>query len=423
MNPLKHVALSWPRVGTMRISLLTGFYPPPYNANSVRAMYMVKALKRKGFEVMVIPLLGTRNEKGFFGEKIHSPINIHCATAIFYERLSIARRLLDLLNKHVRLKDKILNKIAEFKADAIIATIPPVEAVPIASFVAEKLKLRLVIDVQDLADDYRVLERPWLAPAIRIYFKRIYKILKHADVVITTTEFMAKELEKRVGRKDFLLVPNGVDASFYKPCYKYRITTRPRDIAVFLGDLNFKYHKLDIFLQSMKVLFEKNRKIRLRVLGAGRELPKLKHLAQKLNIQNYVEFLGYVPRENMHKLLGTATFAIAGRPSIQNPWIINTMRLTIYEYLSCGLPILAYGPPNSYTQRFIEEHGIGVYVPSNDSKDVGEAVIRLIEEIERNPQIVTRCRKVAEQYDWHNVMSVFVSKMKEVLRGLENAIC
>jgi len=407
----------------MRVSLLTGFYPPPYNANSVRAMYMVKALKQQEFEVIVIPLLGTRNEKGFFGEKVYSPINMHCTTTFFYKRLSIAKRLLDLLNKHIRLKDKILNKIAEFKTDAIVATIPPIEAVPIAFYAAEKLKLRLVIDVQDLADDYRVLERPWLAPAIRTYFKKIYGILKHADIVITTTEFMAKELEKRVSRKDFLLVPNGVDASFYKPCYEYRITTKPRDIAVFLGDLNFKYHKLDIFLQSMKVLFEKNRKIRLRVIGAGRELPKLKHLAQKLNIQKYVEFLGYVPRENICKLLGTATFAIAGRPSIQNPWIINTMRLTVYEYLSCGLPILAYGPPNSYTQCFIEEHGIGIYVPSNDPEGIGEATIKLIEEIETNPQIVTRCREVAEQYDWHNVMSVFVSKIKEVLRGSENAIC
>jgi len=33
----------------MKVSLLTGFYPPPYNANSVRAMYMVKTLKQQGF--------------------------------------------------------------------------------------------------------------------------------------------------------------------------------------------------------------------------------------------------------------------------------------------------------------------------------------------------------------------------------------
>ena len=78
--------------------MLTGFYPPPYNANSVRAMYMVKTLKQQGFEVMVIPLLGTKNSKGFFGEKVYSPINVYYAMTSFYERLSIVKRLLDLLN-------------------------------------------------------------------------------------------------------------------------------------------------------------------------------------------------------------------------------------------------------------------------------------------------------------------------------------
>ena len=376
---------------------------------------MVKTLKQQGFEVMVIPLLGTKNSKGFFGEKVYSPINVYYAMTPFYERLSIVKRLLDLLNKHIRLKDKILSKIAEFKADTIIATMPPIEAIPIASYVAKKLKLRLIVDVQDLADDYRVLERPWLAPAIRMYFKKIYKVLKHADLVTTTTEFMAKELEKRVGRKSFLLVPNGVDVTFYKPCYEYQVTAKSRDVAVFLGDLNFKYHKLDVFLQSMKILFDRNYKIRLRVIGAGKELPKLKHLAQKLSIRNHIEFLGYVPRDSIHKPLGTATFAIAGRPSIQNPWITSTIRLTIYEYLSCGLPILAYGPPNSYMQRFIEEHGVGIYVPSNDPRGIAEAIIELMEEIETNPQIMARCRGVAKQYDWDSIMSAFVSKIKEIL--------
>jgi len=395
--------------------LLTGFYPPPYNANSVRAMYMVKALKQQGFKVMVIPLLGTRNREGFFGEKICSLTNVHHAITPFYKRMSTVERLLDLLNKHIKLKDRIRNKVAEFEADAIIATIPPVEAIPIASYVAEKLKLRLIVDVQDLADDYRVLERPWLALAIHMYFRKIYKVLRYSDLIATTTEFMAKELERRIGRKGLLIVPNGVDISFYEPCYKHRVTAKPENIAVFLGDLNFKYHRLDIFLQSMKILFETNYRIRLRVIGAGKELPRLKRLAQKLGLQDHIEFLGYVPRDNIHKPLGTAAFAIAGRPNIQNPWIINTIRLTIYEYLSCGLPILAYGPPNSYTQYFIEKHNIGMYVPSNDPKDIAEAVIKLLERIETDLQIVTRCREVAKQYDWNNTMLAFVSKIKEIL--------
>jgi len=271
----------------------------------------------------------------------------------FYVRPPLWRRIADLLGKHILGPRRV--KEALDSVDVVVATLPPVEALPLvsASLKAGDGPL-LVADVQDLADDYRVLERPWLAPAIKLYFRGVYKAMRMADLVLATTEFMAETLKKRLGHERIILAPNGVDASSYKECFDYRRSRARSDLAVFLGDLNFRYHRLDVFIKSLAILRDSyGYKLNLRVVGGGRLIGELERLAENLGLESQVEFLGYRPREELAKLLGEASIAVVGRPAISNRWILDTMRLTTLEYLACGLPIIAYGPPGSYTEYFI----------------------------------------------------------------------
>jgi len=387
--------------------LFTGYYPPPFNANAVRAMYIVKAFRELGHEVTVVPLIGTSNSRGFYGELIATirEVKEQDSEEKFYKRPSLISRASDILRKHRR-TDKILSIAREFSPDVVIGTLPPIEALPIAHIVAQTVGACLIADVQDLADDYRVLERPWLAPLIKLYFRRVYAVLREAKLVVTTTEFMQKVLISRIGHSRVTTVPNGVDNEFYSIYFE----TRKRcadELAVFLGDLNFKYHKLEVFIQALKIAKDRGIKLRLRVIGEGVLLPRLKSLAKTLGLENNIEFLGYVKRAELPQKLGCGRFGIVGRPAKDNPWIVNTMRMTTLEYLSCGLPILAYGPANSYTQHFIEKHSIGVYVPSNNPKHVATGIEQLLSLIHSDPNISNRCRNVALKYDWNTILKMF----------------
>jgi len=168
--------------------------------------------------------------------------------------------------------------------------------------------------------------------------------------------------------------------------------------------LNWKYHALDKFIKALAIISRKGLSIKLRVIGTGKLLNYYRTMAKEENVENLVEFLGYVPRKELPRLLGESDFAIVGRPSIENLWIRTSMRLTIYEYMACGLPIFAYGPPNSYTQYFINCNNIGVYVPSDEP-------IKLAEELENSLSMIlsidpTLIRKVSEKYDWRKVMQI-----------------
>jgi len=280
--------------------------------------------------------------------------------------------------------------------------------------VSEQLKSKLVIDMQDLADDYRKLERPWLSPLISTYFAKIYKIMENSDLVVVTTEYVKDVLEDRIKHDNIVVVPNGVDLSEFKSKCKWE-----RDIeeirGLFLGDLNYKYHAVDVLLKAVAILKKRRVKILIDVVGYGVLLRGLVKLAKSLNIVDEVNFHGYVSRESIYKIMSNAHFGVLSRLSYENLWILSTIRLTTYEYLACGLPLLAYGPPNSYMEWFVKSKGVGIYVPSNRPEDVAEGIQRIIYIIRSSgEELFNHCVNVAAEYDWKLVMKKFVSYLSKI---------
>lgn len=388
-----------------RVAILTGHYPPPFTANAVRAYYMVKALRKYGYDVIVIPLISSWSGRriGFFGEEVIPPYtNVRSEL----ERPSLFNRMRDLLIKQKDV-NKLLDLINRYRISRIIGTLPPIEAIPIASYIAEELNIPLVADVQDLAEDYRIMERPYLYPFIRYYFRSVYSAMSKAELLLVTTEYMKEVVRARVKLNNIVVIPNGADTSRYAECFKIRTHQLQEPIAVFLGDLNWKYHNVDSFIKALKILNDHQKiKIYLKVIGTGRLLPELKRLTKELNLYEQVKFYGYLRFEDLIPEMGKSTFAIAGRPARDNLWIKTSMRLTIYEYLACGLPVLAYGPPNSYTEYFINKYKVGIYIGSDEPEEIACTIQEKLNElININPREIIN---VARQYSWDNIMDNFV---------------
>lgn len=391
------------------VAVLTGHYPPPFTANAVRAYYMVKALRKHGYDVVVIPLVSSWSGRraGFFGEEV---VSLYASVESELERPPLFDRLRNLLSKQKKV-DEFVDLTNKYGVSWVVGTLPPVEAIPIASYIAEKLGIPLITDVQDSAEDYRIMERPYLYPLIRYYFRRVYSAISKAKLVSVTTEYMAEAIgtRARINVDSIAVIPNGADVERYAECFKIRTRFQSREpIAVFLGDLNWKYHKLDSFIKALKILYDQGQKVYLKVIGTGRLLPELKALTRELNLNGQVKFYGYLKFEDLIPEMGRSTFAIAGRPAVDNMWVKTSMRLTIYEYLSCGLPVLAYGPPNSYTEYFINKHKVGVYVQSDKPQEIANALQEKLDQLTNtNPREIIN---VAYKYSWDSIMDSFVEK-------------
>ena len=406
-----------------RILLLTGHYPPPFNAGAVRAYYMVQALRSHGHYVAVVPLVHTRNREGFFGEKVVVVGSLVSREGEgVYRRPPLYLRVIDLAYKHLWVRGRLASVVEEFSPGVVVATLPPVEAPPLGLKICRRCGCMFVVDVQDLADDYRVMERPWLSPVIKLYFRRVYDAIRKAGLVLSTTEYMAKTLYERTGNRSIVVVPNGVDNSRFTACYEKRLTRLHEVVsgdavrAMFLGDLNYRYNAEAVmaFVRAVEWLARQGFKVVFDVIGAGVFLDKVKDQVRRLGLEGRVVLHGYLPYEKIQDIMVLTHMGIVGRPAVENKWIVDTLRLTTTEYLSCGVPLLGFGPPNSYAEYFINKHRVGVYVGSNDPAELGRAAIKVFGMLRsRGEEFVKHCRSVAEQYDWLKVMEKFAVVLEE----------
>ena len=66
-----------------------------------------------------------------------------------------------------------------------------------------------------------------------------------------------------------------------------------------------------------------------------------------------------------------------------------------YDYLAAGMPVLAYGPKNSYLQKFLSKHGVGIYIEGNNPEKIAEGIRYLLSIADK---LRLKARKVANEY-------------------------
>ena len=347
----------------MRVLYLTGFYPPPETANGIRAFYFVRELVNEGFDVVVVETVSRSNVDvdGFFGEKV---------IRIPLKSKGVIKRSFDILYKVLAVRKALSNLCMRYKPDIIIASWPSHDAMLLGSELSEELKIPLVVDIQDLSDYYSMIAEKYSLIFRQLLYNKIYGIISQANSIVTVTEPFKKILELRINRKDVSVIYNGVDVDLYRgeiDNLAYRGKSSKEVVGVFAGDLNWRYHMLDRIIIATAIVTRKyGKNLRLEILGSGKLLKYYKGIAEALGISNIVTFQGYLERKEFIRKLVSADFGITGRPSINNLWITASARTTLYEYMAAGLPILAFGPPTSYTKYLINKHKLGLYIPTDN---------------------------------------------------------
>ena len=387
------------------IIIITGHYPPPENAAGYRLKAMVKVLRTyTKYRIMVIDLARRDIEyyTGEYEETVFSPRQAISASSPYY----IINRLRDLIHLG-KIYETIANFISKLyiKPVLIISTVPPGDSVKIGYKIARKYQAKFVIDFHDLTDEWRLAEDKLIGFMYKAYFdKYVYKIAKNADLIITTTEFAASFLERKLKTRNIVIIHNGVDTTEFNQAYLNQINKRKRDLLfIFVGNLNWKYHRLDSFIKAIKILKLTGIDIKLIVVGKGKYKSIYEKLVLKLNIADNVKFTGFVSRSTLLNLYGKADFGVVCRPATDNVWIYSSDRITLYEYLASGLPVLAYGPKYTYIEYIIKKYNLGLYIESDNPYIISNTLMSNVELLSKIKP--SHIRKYAIKYrDWNKIM-------------------
>jgi len=283
----------------------------------------------------------------------------------------------------------------------ILTSTPPLTTI-LPGLLCRSFGLKWILDVRDL----------WLYASIGLgYVKRDSLLFKLAQKFETISfiksniilinspsigDYIKIELPKHEWDKIFF-VPFSVDTSLFKPMN----SPRKKEIIIYVGNFG-SAQSLETIIRAMPEVSKFFPKIKLILIGKGEEEIKLKKLRDKLDLKNVI-FMDPVPRSKIPELLSQA---LIGLVPLKDDKSLKYARPTkLYEYLSCGLPVIAYGS-SLEVKRIIKESGAGIYVNGNNPTDIAKATITLIS----NPKLLKKMSYNARKYIVQNYDSKLISK-------------
>jgi len=130
---------------------------------------------------------------------------------------------------------------------------------------------------------------------------------------------------------------------------------------------------LDLLLASVKHIVSQRSDIQFAIIGDGTELPKIRELAQKMQLSEYVDFYGRVDDATMVDILNTADVCVnPDKPTEMNN--LSTMN-KIMEYMALKKPIVQY----DLKEGKFSAQAASLYADNTNPVDFGDKIIWLID--------------------------------------------
>jgi rhamnosyl/mannosyltransferase len=231
---------------------------------------------------------------------------------------------------------------------------------PLADIACLLRARRTPVVVTQHADSRRGIYRP----ATRLVLWRA------AAVVVPSRAHLALSSELAGHESKVEVIPFGIDQTRWEVVPPPPPGGAPR--AIFIGRLA-AYKGLDILLRALERVPE----LRLDVVGAGPEGPRLRTLAQALAVHDRVRWYGEYPDEDLPRRMADADFLVL--PSVT---IEEMFGLVVVEAMAAGRPVITTALPSAVREVNVPE-GTGLEVPL---RDVG-ALAAALERLAHDPQL------------------------------------
>ena len=241
-------------------------------------------------------------------------------------------------------------------------------------------------------------------------FKFIYTILKplikfiwkKSDAVVSNSQGLRDLALETSQHQAVDIIYNGIDLDDFCP----KESMRPRDkFIITIGATRITARKgTNYLIQALSLLTSKYPNLLLRILGDGDEKSNLIELTKQLKLENFVQFLGRIPREETAPYYQEASLFVL--PSL-NEGMSNAM----LEALASGLPILA--TETGGTEELVENGVNGFIIKMKDPKDLAQKIELILKDDDLRVQMGIASRKKAQEMSWGNVANKYYALYKQ----------
>ncbi len=247
-------------------------------------------------------------------------------------------------------------------------------------------------------------------PKLSLFHKALVRlILKKADVILSTSNIMAKETNKYT-KKTVKILPFGTDLETFKP-KEVKSLFNTNDIVIgTVKSLSEKYG-IKYLVQAFNLVKKKYPELPLKLLlvGGGEQTKEIQKLLNELGLEKSVIISGAVPYNQVnvyHNMINISVFV-----STQDS---ESFGVSATEASACSKPLVVShigGLP-----EVVEDGITGIIVPPKDVQTTAKAIEKLVLDKELRERMGKAGReRVKRLFNWNESIRQMISVYKNIL--------
>ncbi|MFQ5454505.1 MAG: glycosyltransferase family 4 protein, partial [Candidatus Zixiibacteriota bacterium] len=218
------------------------------------------------------------------------------------------------------------------------------------------------------------------------------------------SESTADDINKRgIPPKDISVIHCGINRKLY--AFDDEIIKYEKPTILYLGRIK-KYKSIQHLIKAFKIVKEKLPDSKLMIVGNGDYLDKLKSLSNSLQLENDIEFTGFVATEEKVNRLRKAHVAVL--PSLKEGW-----GLTNIEANSVGTSVIAADVPG--LRDSVQEGVTGYLYEYGDIEQLADKLLTILTDKSLREKLEKGGMEWSKKFNWDNAAKKFESLLLEVV--------
>ncbi len=187
-----------------------------------------------------------------------------------------------------------------------------------------------------------------------------------------------------------VVIPNGIDFNYIS-----KISPADEKLDVIFAGRLIKEKNVELLIRAIPNVKEKIPDIKCCIIGDGPERAKLEEIVQELDIQNNVEFKGFMKNYDdlISYMKSSEVFVL---PSTREGFGI-----VVIEANACGIPVVVVNHKMNAASDLIINNKNGI-ISDFSKEDIAENIISMIN---KKKKMQNDCIQISRKYDWDKIVN------------------
>lgn len=241
------------------------------------------------------------------------------------------------------------------------------------------------------------------------------KAYQNCDVLVCVSDTLKEIIVEQadISPSKVIVVPNGVDISFFDPSRIQPIRFYEGFTIGFVGNLA-SWQGVDLLLDVVRDVREEGFNILLVIVGDGPQRQGLEEKVKQFNLEKYVKFTGFIPQENVPQYIAGFDIGYTGQ-TLRTETRMYCSPIKLYEYMAMGKPAIASDYED--TRRVIID-GTGYLFKIEDQRDLRRVIIKAYQDKDILSKMGRKARdEIIQNHSWDARVNKLIEEIEIILKA------